>query len=228
MPSTGGSAPYPIQTGGGTPLLMSILEALNAARGTAYDTSKTSNVYVENMAYARAIAGLWHTNQRMANQFDPLRVTSMLARWERIMRIVPPADATEPERRAEIARRWARTGQRTTQASIESELRDALGAVFVALDFDTVSTATTWWPDGTPNPLAPWYSTISLARVHVEAIPNMTEAEFYETSRKAVPILDARLPAWATWQLWRDDIISGTPEFLLDHARNLDNSVFRV
>lgn len=228
MPFTGGTAPMPASMGGGVNLVALILEALNAARGTAYDTSEGSNVYVENLAHARAIASAWGTNQRLANQFDPKRMTSMLPRWERIMRIIPSPTATMPERRREIARRWARTGQKTTQASLEAELRDAIGNVFVAIEFDTVATATTWWPSGTPNPVAPWYSTISLARVHVEAIPNMTEAEFYETSRKAVPILDARLPAWATWELWRNDIVTGMPGFFLDHARNLDNSVFSV
>lgn len=226
MPFTGGSASMPATVGGDDDVYEAILEGLNAARGTAYDTSEGSNVYVENAAHADAIVGIWETNQRIANQSDPERMTSMLPRWERIMKIVPAADATMPARRREIARRWARNGVVTTDQSLFDEIKSVVGDVLVAIEYDTLGTATMFWPAGTPNPFAPWYSTISIARVHVEPTSGMTYDEFCQVVGQAIPILDARLPAWATWMTWAFDFTTGLPEFVLDHDHNLDWSVF--
>lgn len=226
MAFCGGSASFPVTLGGDDGLGEGILEGLNAAHGTAYDTQQGSNVWVENAAYADAIVGLWETNQRIANQVDPLRITSMLPRWERIMRIFPPEGATAPERRAEVARRWARNGVVTTDQSLFDEVADVIGDVLIAIEYFDVGTATTFWPSGTPNPLAPWFSTISIARVHVEPTAGMTYDEFCRTVGRAIPILDARLPAWATWMTWRVDPLTGLPEFILDRDHNLDWSVF--
>jgi hypothetical protein len=227
MPFCGGSASFPATCGGDDDdAYEAILEALNAARGTAYDVSEDSNVYVENAAKADAIRGIWETNQRIANQADPLRMTSMLQRWERIMRIYPLSDATPTERRAEVARRWARNGVITTDQNLFDGVKDVIGDVLVAIEYDTPGTATTFWPSGTPNVYAPWYSTISIAKVHVEPTSGMTYDEFCKVVGQAIPILDARLPAWDTWMTWRNDPVSGLPEFILDRDRNLDWSVF--
>lgn len=226
MPFCGGSSSFPATCGGDDDVVDAILEGLNAAHGTAYDVSETSNVYVENAAYADALAGIWDTNQRIANQVDPLRMTSMLPRWERIMKIVPSEGATMPERRREIARRWARNGVVTTNQSLFDEIEDVIGDVLVAIEYDTTGTATTFWPSGTPNVYAPWYSTISNARVHVEPTTSMTYDEFCEVVGKAIPVLDARLPAWSTWMTWAFDFTTGLPEFVLDNTHNLDWSVF--
>jgi uncharacterized protein YmfQ (DUF2313 family) len=226
MPFTGGSASMPATVGGDDDVVDAILEGLNAAHGTAYDTSESSNVYVENAAYADAIAGIYDTNQRIANQADPQRMTSMLPRWERIMKIAPSDGATMPERRREVARRWGRVGVVTTDQSLFDEVRDVIGDVLVAIEYDIPATATTFWPSGTPNVYAPWYSTISIAKVHVEPTSGMTYDEFCQAVGQAIPVLDARLPAWATWMTWRNDPVTGLPEFILDRDHNLDWSVF--
>jgi len=227
MPFCGGGTSFPVYLGGDDDdTQAAILEGLNAAHGTAYDVSEGSNVYAENDAYADAIYGIWETNQRVANQFDPQRMTSMLPRWERIMRIVPPEGATMPERRREIARRWARNGRKTTDQDLFDEIYELVGDVLVAIEYDTVATATTFWPSGTPNVYAPWYSTISIAKVHVEPTAGMTYDEFCRAVGNAIVVLDARLPAWATWMTWANDFTTGLPEFILDNPHNLDWSVF--
>lgn len=226
MPFTGGSASMPATVGGDDDVYDAILEGLNAAHGTAYDVSEGSNVYVENAAYADAIVGIWETNQRIANEVDPLRMTSMLPRWERIMRIVPADGVTTPARRREIARRWARNGVVTTDQNLFDEVRDVIGNVLVAIEYDSSGTATSFWPSGTPSSTTPWYSTTSNARLHVEPTAGMTDPEFYIEVGKAIDVFDARLPAWATVMWWRNDLITGVRGFYLDRAVNLDNCAF--
>jgi hypothetical protein len=226
--STGGTAPNPERYGGGLRVFMAILEGLNAARGTAYDVTHDSNVYAENMAHARALGALWSTNQRLANQVDPARTTSMLARWERIFCLAPLGSDRRPARRRVLASRWRRVGVSPTTQSIVDELSAAIGPILVAYYHETIASALTYWPGGTPSVVAPWFSDIARAVVQVQAPPGMTDGEFYAGTQAIAPILDARLPAWMTWVWWRVDSRTGLKGFYCDAPHNLDNSAFDV
>src|SRR5690348_510827 len=79
-----------------------LLEALLETDGTALSKEVSSYVYAERFAEARTIAYLWHLNQRMANQWDPRRMTDFLPRWERIYGIRPLSSDTDVDRRAKV------------------------------------------------------------------------------------------------------------------------------
>ncbi len=232
----GGLAPYPERYGAGSKRLERILRALNNARGTAYDTSQTSNVYAENMALARALDAAWSTNQRLANQWDPERITTSLARWEKILGLHPYVTDTDAERRARIADRLLHVGVPKTHQEVYDRLHDVLGAdVFVAVRYIDINNAVRFFPGSIPaGPEEDsWYATIAHILVHVQKPDAMTEGEFYEKVKDVHRVMDAIAPAWATWDwyrngeghsgLWAEDAEAG---FFLDDDHNLDNQIF--
>lgn len=239
MPS-GGYFPFPERYGGpGDRRLQRILEALNAARGSGYDTSSESNVWVENFAFARAISAAWGTNRRLAHQWDPQRMTSLLSRWETILGLSPLSTDTEGDRRARIERHMLRFGEAGDQQYISDNLRRILGDVFVAVEYVAASSASITVPNGTysfgtANTDYPWTSTVCRILIRTQKPSSYTEREFYDAVDGVHPFLDSVLPAWCTWQWYRPGSTSATAGggsisaagFYLDDEHNLDNEVF--
>lgn len=243
MPAFGGYSPFPLRFGGGTPRLKLIHESLNAQRGTAFDTTDSSKiVWLENMAIARAINSGWTQNQRLANQGDPSRMTDMLSRWETVLDIVPPYGAEDSERRAAVAAKFALVGRALIYPWIHTLLSDALGDYFVAIEFITLSIAKVTKPSGaypwsgTISSSFPWSSTVAHILVRMTTPATGSEAEFYKMAGVCMDTLDQELPAWVTFDWYREpetgtpvDVAGGPSAagFYLDE-RNLDNSVFDV
>lgn len=241
----GGYHPYPRRFGGGKTDLETVHESLNAQRGTAFDASNsTTLVWLENMALARAIVyDGWHTNARLAAQWDPRRATDMLARWERVFGILPDPASTEQDRREELTRRWQRFGSNASHAKLSEELTARLGDFFVAIEYLDISLAVVHVPDGTypwgtVAAGAPWTSTVARILVKLQKPAGATEGQFYEKASLVFPILDALVPAWVTFDWYRAPAspyaaisIAGGPSaagFYLDADHNLDNSIFDV
>ena len=235
MASYGGVSPYPSRAGGGSQRLQRILESLNKGRGTAYDTTATSNVYVENMAAARILDGMWSVAERMGNQFDPARLTSSLSRYERMMGLTPGANDSDAARRARIAGVRARFGQLASISYLRSTLAAALGAAFVAVETISPSVATSFWPGGTTSPYTPWSSTIDHILIRTTVPTGWTEGMYQTAVAQVGPAIDGILPAWVTWDVYRPSVaqasvnVTGGPSaagFFLDDPLNLDNQVF--
>lgn len=236
----GGYFPYPRTFGGGRPRLQIIHDALNAARGTAFDaTNQSTIVWVENMAYARALCfDGYGTNDKLANQSDPARMTDYLPRWEKIFRIPVPVDASPYERRLEVAKRFRRFVDSTgLHARLRDTLREVLGDVFGALEYIDPSIAAIYVPDntypyGTVQPGHPWYSTVCHILVLLTKPANYTEGEFYAAAAKIFPAVDSFLPAWVSLDWYRRPVgtpvnVSGGPSqagFYWDNEHNLDNN----
>jgi hypothetical protein len=223
MGTYGGFAPGAERYGGGNRRLQRIVESLNAQRGDAYDTTGTSTVYADNMAVARSIDGAWSTNTRLANIADPERTTE-LARWERILAIVPGANDSDQTRRARIRERRARTGRMPTSQSIADDVRRACGDVFVTIHHLTTANARVFWPGGTQDPDSPWYSTVAYVAVELRIPAAMSTGEFLDRTAPLAEIMDGRLPAWVTWG-WFIEPSTGTG-FILDDEHNLDAEAF--
>lgn len=209
MPTFGGYSPYPRRFGGGgKPRLQRIHESLNAQRGTAYDAQNSQTfVWVENMAIARAISAAWSTNQRLANQADPLRMTDHLARWEKILQIPVPPDATDADRRAEVFERLSRIGKASLHARIYFEASRVLGDFFAAVEYIDPSIAVVHVPDasypwGTVVPGVPWYSTVAHVLIKVNQPAGYTLADFWAAVGRLAPVMDHLLPIEVTWDFY--------------------------
>lgn len=240
MPAFGGLTPYPRRLGGRRPVAEAVLRDLNAARGTAYDTSEGTAVYVENLAYARAIAAGFATNQRLTNQIIPLKMTDGLPRWERILKIIPSSLSPASDRRVAVNRALARAGRASSYATIFTALDELIGDFIIAIEHIDLSIATIHVPDGT-YPFgtvalgAPWMSTVQHVLVRLQKPTGYTESDFYNAAAKASSLLDEALPVDVTFAWYRAPDtgaavdVSGGPSaagFYLDDEHNLDNNVF--
>lgn len=236
---TGGFSPGPEQYGGypgGAPLLQRVLESLQGAFGSAYDTSLSAPLGVELMAYARALTfDGYGANQRLANQFVPATMTALvdsngvshglLPRWEAILGIVPSPTETETARRNAVAAKFLAIGNNATAQPIIDALTLALGPVFVGLVNITPSQALVYWPAGTTLAGYPWFSTLSHVLVETTIPSTYTLAEYLDAVTGIAPIMDLMLPAWADWQ-WFLENSSDTLGFILDDPHNLDFEIF--
>ncbi len=232
----GGFHPFPKRFGGSTRRLQRIVESLNSQRGTAYDTTQSSYVYAENMAAGRAIDNAWSTNQRLGNQWQSARMTTLLPRWEKILQVYPLTSDTDTDRRVRVATKRARVGTMPTQGAMISELEAAVGDVFEAVEYIDVDDANIHVPDGT-YPFgtvaagSPWSSTVAHILIRTSKPAAYTEGQYYEAVAPIHPIMDAIAPAWVTFDWYRLEV-GGLAGFYLDHpvaagdTPNLDNMVF--
>lgn len=222
---TGRFSPGFERYGGGTQGIRVLLDGLNASRGTAYDTSDNGVVYAENEAIARVLWNAWEQSRRFANQFDPARMTDLLPRWEKIFGLTPLDTDSVVARRAAVAERWARIGVVPTRTEIVDRLRAVLGDIYVAYETIAAEDAVMWWPGGTPNPLAPWYSTTARVLVQVRRPAGMTLGEFWGRLGSINPIFDQLGPTWITWDWYLEGSTGG---FVLDDELNLDHERFDI
>jgi uncharacterized protein YmfQ (DUF2313 family) len=239
MPCYGGLTPAPRRMGGGKPRVKVIVDALNASRGTAYDTSQTSTVYADNLALARALAGAWSTNVRMGNQWTPSKMTTSLGRWETILGIAPAYGSADATRRAAIADRFSQVGVASTRQALYDRLAAKFSQVLVALEYLTTATANITvpsaspaYPFGTVNSVG-WTSEIASVYVRLQQPASYTDNAFYSAAALVVAELDALLPAWVMPVWYRPGAtftaITNGPSaagFYLDDAHNLDNEIF--
>jgi len=221
-------------------------EALAAGRGSALDaTNPTTRVWVETMAHARAITfDGYGSNDRLAMQWDPERMTDFLPRWEKILGIIPAPSASDYARRVEVKKRFRRFIEATSLHSrLLTRLSSELGVVFSAIEYIDIANAVVHVPDttypwGTIASGHPWYSTVAHILVLLQKPANYSEQDFYTAAAKVVPATDGLLPAWVTIDWYRAPAdgfpaisISGGPSqagFYLDADHNLDNSTFDV
>lgn len=238
MPGLGGMNPFPRKLGGGRSRAKVILDGLNADRGTAVDaTNRETAVYALNVALARGIAGAWATNQRLANMWSPDRMASdVLARWEKILSILPAPEDDEVTRRARVRAIFQRFGKAATISNVTSALDVALGDAFVAVEHIPYGSAQIFVPDGTypfgtVGPV-PWASNLAHVLIRMQKPAGWTEGDFYEAAAKVALVLDPMLPVWSTFAWYRPGAVStpiaGGPSaagFYLDQPSNLDNQI---
>lgn len=132
MPTFGRYGTFPLRFGGAKPRVQTILESLNSARGTAYDVTETSHVWVENMALARALAEVWDVNEMMGNQVVPLKMGLLLERWEKILGITVSPSATRAARRRVVHALMSRTGKTPNYQTLKDLLEVAMAPLTIS------------------------------------------------------------------------------------------------
>jgi hypothetical protein len=231
VPFFGGSCPFPLRFGGGTPTIKTIATSLAAGLGTAYDTVDPSSLaYVEIQAEARVIAAAWRQNERFANQWDPKRMTDFLPRWEAIFQLPPAPTDTLSKRRARVGVAMARAGY-ANDGTVYATCMSYLGAAFLGIITTPSSSALVWTPSGWPMGNHPvlatdpdWFSNVAHIVVLTTQPSNMDDETYYATKASVIPALDAILPADVTFDVLRDG--PGGWLFRLDDPHNLDNERF--
>lgn len=225
---SGGTDPSPRRSGGqkGRPTEI-ILGSLIEGQGTALSDSTSGPLWAEAVAEARCINYLWELNRRMANQWDPLRMTDFLSRWERIYGISPLATDTPVDRRRKVGAKIAAFGQPPSRQVVADLMSAVLGSVYVGLVVTPSSIALGHVPGGISIPGGVtltdgnWYSDIAHLDVQVQQPAGMPDATFYATVGQVRQYLDDLLPSWVTADWFRDG--SHGAGFYLDDTFNLDN-----
>jgi hypothetical protein len=233
MGTFGGLAPFPRRFGGAPRRISTILKSLQKQLAPKYDVFDTNGiVYVRLNALARVIAGGWSQNARLANQWDPARMTDFLERWEAIFGLSPATTDSMTVRRARVGARIALAGFGTL-AAVYTLCQMMLEDVFVSVVHTDVSQALVWTPAGWPmgnhasmpaNPGPDWFSTISNLAILTQQPSTMDDAEYYAKRASVLPELDDILPAWVTFDVVRDG--AHGIGFYLDDDHNLDNERF--
>lgn len=223
--------PLPLQPGAEIERVIELLQqGFESALGTALASEYGSMAWIENHATARVLADLSKAAIRLANQWDPQKMTDFLPRWEKILGIVPLPNATLKDRRTEVALRLSLFGEPPTYQVVYDFLSELLGDLFVTL-VQTSSTEATGSisnnglgisiPGGVTLPDGDWRSSIAYLAIQVQKPANMTDAEFYPQVGKIYQYLHTLLPAWCNFD-WFKDGASGAG-FYLDEDYNLDN-----
>lgn len=219
--------------------LESLLDTLKDSVGSAFNTESTTVNWIYLNAIARVFNDVFGQNKRLANQWDPDRMTDFLPRWEKILGISPLATDTLIERRAKVKVKLQTFGKSGTYQVVTDLLNDVLGSdVFVDITHNDSNSANVWVaggavipggatiPDGTPIGI-PWYSTVSYLPIKVIKPSYMDDETFYVTVNQIFLYLGSLLPAWVTYDWYRESETLGAG-FILDDEWNLDNQAFDV
>lgn len=197
------------------PNFKAVLDALNEARGTAYNVEPGSAVYAENFAIARAIASIWDANERLANQFDTNKMGAFIPRWEKILGITAIPGVSLSERKKAIAAQfslWSREG--TTQNMIDL-VKECLKEIFIEITHLDSNSNKAAMPGGLINfgganiPDGEWFSKVSHACVRLWqprnklGVPLITDAEYASRKNKYKPIYDNHAPAHVSHSTYR-------------------------
>jgi hypothetical protein len=236
----GGFAPQPERYGGGKRRAEHILDALSHSTTTeiGVDSSEGTEAWIEDFATARAIEAAWGTNERGANEFDPRRTQSMLARWETILGALPLPEDRPPAQRERLEFKWQALTKRPTRQQMVDDLAEIAGGVFVEFTTTSSTTGPSYYP-GSPfsNPytatgatvfgdIVDWWSNVLHLAVQVVRPAGMTALDYADNLAAMNLYLDGALPAWVTWSTYQL-AHAGAVGFYLDEA-DLDLEAFDV
>ncbi len=205
------------RTGGAADSLQELLlRSLNDARGSAVEAVPGTVAWVEDMALARVMFAASEAVRRLAYQFDPLRMTAFLERWENILKIVPGIEATDNERRRTVAAKFALIGTPPFVQNVKDYLDALIGNVYVetlrinSADAETYVPNGVVIPGGITIPAGEWSSTVSHIPIRVAQPLAMIDAEFYSTVGSFKPFLYDYLPAYVSFDWGRFCTVNGT------------------
>lgn len=200
MAKLGAFGTFPLRLGGAKPRVEEIQDGLAAGRGTAYDTSLGTTVWVDDHSTARAIAGVWDVNELLANQANPSKLTIALVRWEKILALPVDPTLSDKARRDRVLALVSRTGATPNY----QEVVDRLTSLFSPVTFTIAHNAAggagiiTSWPGG-------WYVQSSGTSPPTVTLTGQPAA----SSTVVIAISGAGVLGVATF-VWSDGTTTGT------------------
>ena len=194
---------FPIQFGNSNrPDLNQITNSLLNQMGDAFTNEVGSLVWIQCRAMAELVNTIWITNQKMTNQFNPNKMSDMLARWEAIFQIIPQPTDTLVTRRNRVAEYFFRINQSPDLSNIEAILSFLLPQTFVDLVINPVEDSQSGFIGGGPIvggqfcSFTPWHSTLSEITVEVQKPATMSLNAFDGNVDQIYSILKQSLPAY--------------------------------
>lgn len=178
-----------------------ILDDLNDSFGSAYNTEPGSIIYIENLAFARAISDLFDSVERLKNQSHPPKMTTSIPRWEKILGITPRSDATDSERRRAIGAKLALFNVAPTDQATKDYLNRLIPELIVELIYTNSDDAVGAVPGGVAITGGvtlqdgPWQSYVCYIAIRVHQPLNMSDQEYYSKVETYKAAIDNFLPA---------------------------------
>lgn len=240
MAGYGGFHSYPRRYGGSPTRHKIITESLIAGYGDGVAASDVDSIqYAECYAEARAISSVWSQNQRAANQMDPRRMTDMLPRWERLLRIPEAGVGTDNERRERVLEKLQRITIAANRSRFITYLESKIGDIFFAIEYIPISLANIivpsgGWPFGATATGVTWSSSVAHVLVRVLQPDGYSFGDVLTRLALVSPWLDGVFPAWVRWDWYIGPSVGapvstpGGPSaagFYLDED-NLDREIF--
>jgi hypothetical protein len=196
---------------------------MQASRGTAYTTSRSSLVHVENIAIARFFCGILRSAERLSSNGLPGTSDDSLDDWVQLLAVQRFADDDDWQVRQRAAAAYALLSGNDA-STVDALIQSTLGAAYVGVirtrgvglssppDF-------TYWPSVNPGPSdydlggGTWFSHRAHLSILVNdtAVPSDVFQRMVEVDLSRV--LDRTLPAWCSWS-W-----SASDGFLIDISR---------
>lgn len=213
--SFGRHGTFPLRFGQSSGRNLELLEKTYLqAHGSAFDTvSLDGYLACESLAVARVLAESYDTIKCFANQSNPNKLTVHLERWESIFKVVPRPDDTESERRGEIVRRVTYLAKPCTKPNLDLFLIEALGDMFIRVEFEdsALATGVVSVPGGLD--LSPIGGTTisdgnyssSMCTIRIILDDSVLSAADFERYLKRLTLLDDWFPAWVEWHWTLDD-----------------------
>lgn len=240
MGGLGGNNPFPMKLGGAADGDLEVIqEAFAEALGSALAKERGTVSWVENHAIARVLWALYAAAQRLANQWDPKKMTVFLERWEDILLTSPLPTDTDAARRTRVGLKMSLIGAGTTGDILRTYLETAIPEIYVDLVFTDPLDATTYVPGGGSVPgggptfldgdligpfMSPYASSVAYMAILIEKPDSMSDNTFYALAARVYDDVDGLIGAWMDFDWVRDG--GNGAGFYLDENFNLDNQRF--
>jgi len=239
VPGLGGYSPAPHQFGGASGTsLEGLQDTIAASMGGGLTNDPQTLLWAENHASARVWLDLYGLVDRLANQWDPYRITDFLPRWEAILGITPPRGSSLADRRREVLIRQILIGKGTVISALQDFLTLALNGIFDTIEYTDADTPDRYCPGGGAIPggptlldgnalgsdMSPYYTRVGYIVVKVKKPGDISEEEFYRRVSTMYNTVGGLIAGWVGWD-WVRESPQG-PGFFLDEDLNLDNQAF--
>lgn len=195
--------------------LKQIADSLLQQRGDAVTKDVGSVVWIEVQAHARAIYSIWCVNQKLANQFDPNKMSDFLTRWETILQLSPLPTDTLTQRRGRIAAKFLALNKLPNTSQVHDLLAAGLPDTFLDVINVACGDAISFYPGGShivggsQAGNGPWYSTTASIFVETTQPTYLADGDFQNQVNQVSSILGQYLPAWTDFDWFassfRDD-----------------------
>lgn len=213
-------SPFPRRFGGGsTKRMTEIFDTIQENLGDAFAHEQTSINAADDIAAARL---LWCADRaidrRIMMTTDPRRARGpMLQKWEDVLGIVPSETQTEAQRATTAAARLIQLND-AGSGGVDAIAAVAFDPWTVEAHYNTLATAISHWPGGSPAEPTEWTSTIANVCIEYIRPAAATDADVDWRVSACSSALDEILPAWTTFTL-SETPDGGTFGFYCDVSR---------